>query len=281
MLVALGLIGSTRAPLNSIVRNRDRRRSPIVFALIAVMSAALPGTALLRGAQIGIDAVHGFDAASTLATGSSFSSFRATITGQGNTIVPLTSFDAANLAGLDGVILLIPYSQNSANYTPSQMIALQAFAQRAVFTSDSSLWTDSGSDRPIGFGDNLQLLKNSVNFISAKGILAIGDDGSGFQVANFNALVAPFGITYSDTPTDPSGRTVTGFVAHPVTAGISTLGVDFQLPMTVNSPAIDLTIGSGQDNILAAVTVPEPSTLALAAFGFAGLAAWGWRRKRA
>lgn len=26
--------------------------------------------------------------------------------------------------------------------------------------------------------------------------------------------------------------------------------------------------------------VPEPSTLALAAFGFIGLAAWGWRRKR-
>lgn len=28
------------------------------------------------------------------------------------------------------------------------------------------------------------------------------------------------------------------------------------------------------------IFVPEPSTLALAAFGFIGLAAWGWRRKR-
>ena len=28
-----------------------------------------------------------------------------------------------------------------------------------------------------------------------------------------------------------------------------------------------------------AIGVPEPSSLALAAFGFAGLAAWGWRRK--
>jgi hypothetical protein len=73
---------------------------------------------------------------------------------------------------------------------------------------------------------------------------------------------------------------VTGFVAHPVTAGINTVGVQYQLPMTVNSPAIDLTIGSGQDNILAAVTVPEPAALALATFGFISCAAWGWRRSK-
>ena len=254
----------------------------IMFALIAVMNARLPGTTLLRGAQIGIDAVHGFDASVNLATGSALSDFRATIISQGNTIVPLTSFDAANLAGLDGVILLIPYSQNAANYTPSQMSALQAFAHRAVFTSDESMWENNGagSDRPITFGDNRQLLINSVSFISAKGILALGEDGDGFQVANFNALVAPFGITYSANPTDPNGRTVTGFVAHPVTAGISTLGVDFQLPMTVNSPAVDLTIGSGQDNILAAMPVPEPATLALATLGFVGFAAHCRRRSK-
>jgi hypothetical protein len=254
----------------------------IMFALIAAMNARLPGTTLLHGAQIGIDAVHGVDATVNLATGSALSDFRATIISQGNTIVPLTSFDAANLAGLDGVIVLIPYSQNAANYTASQMSALQAFAHRAVFTSDESMWTNNGagSDRPITFGDNRQLLMNSVSFISAKGILAIGDDGSGFQVANFNALVAPFGITYSANPTDPNGRTVTGFVAHPVTAGISTLGVDFQLPMTVNSPAVDLTIGSGQDNILAAMPVPEPATLALTILGFVGFAAHIRRRPK-
>lgn len=258
------------------------RSFKIVFAVVAAISLSAVGT-WAQGARIGVDAVHGFSPISFLATGGSFSSFRATITGEGHTIVPLTSFDAATLAGLDGVILNTPYSVNSANYTPSQMTALRSFAQRAVFTSDGSLWANDGiigADRPIGFGDNRQLLINAVNFISAKGILAVGENGSGFEVANFNALVAPYGITYVAVATDASGRTVTGFVAHPVTAGINTLGVDFQLPMTVTSPAVDLTLGSGQDNILAVWTVPEPSTTYLAGIAAASGVTLRGRRRR-
>jgi PKD repeat protein len=47
---------------------------------------------------------------------------------------------------------------------------------------------------------------------------------------------------------------VRGFVPHPVTDGITSIGVDFQRPLlSMRSPAVDLTLGSGADDILAAV----------------------------
>jgi hypothetical protein len=253
-----------------------------VFLVMTALTVAMTELAAL-GAQIGIDALHGGSAETVMATGSYFSDFRATIIAEGNVIVPLTSFDGANLAGLDAVIVKIPFRNNSANYTPSQIAALQTFAQRAVFTSDSSMWLNdgvSGSDRPLSFGDNRQLLKNVINFISAKGILALGDFADGFQTANFNELVRPFGVFYSGPPTDAGGHTVTNFVAHPLTAGVHTVGVDLQLQMTVTSPAVDLTIDDNSDNILAAFSVPEPTGLTLGVFA-TGLFSLAWcTRKR-
>jgi hypothetical protein len=43
-----------------------------------------------------------------------------------------------------------------------------------------------------------------------------------------------------------------------------------------NNPSWQVTL-----NNFSADVVPEPSSIALAAFGLAGLAAWSWRRRRA
>jgi hypothetical protein len=234
------------------------RRAKIAWVACAL--AVTVGTVRVKAAVIGVDAVHGFDANSNPATGPAFSLFRSTITAHGDTIVPLTSFTAASLAGLDEAFFVIPYSQNTHPYSAAEMTAIRAFANvNQVFLSDTDIWNNTG-DRPISFGNNQKLLQNILSFSSTghTGVF-LGDDGSGFDVANFNTLVAPYGITYAGAATDPTGRTVTGFVPHPLTSGVTQLGVDFQLPLTVSSPGIDLTTGGGQDNILA--VAPEPTLL--------------------
>jgi hypothetical protein len=188
------------------------------------------------------------------ATGSHFDTFRATITGIGHTIVPLTSFNAADFVGLDALILMQPFNSNPS-FSASEIADIQAFAQNAVFLSDSSLWADSHTpcDRPITFGNNQLLLQNAVNYaVNGHGIIVTADNGGGFNVTNINTLVAPYGIQFSSSPTEGNGHTITGFVPHPVTTGLQAIGVDFQLRITTNSPSIDLTIGSGADNALSA-----------------------------
>ncbi len=90
---------------------------------------------------------------------------------------------------------------------------------------------------------------------------------------NFNELVAPYGVLYATAAADGGGRVVNGIVSHAITAGVSSLGVDFHLPMILTGPAIDLTTGTGNDNILAVVdNVPEPASamLLLAVGGLLG-----------
>jgi hypothetical protein len=245
------------------------------------ISTIVCGLALLQSgaanaAVIGIDAIHGFRGIENLATGAWFEDFRSTITGLGHTLVPLSSFEQADLAGIDTLIVKINYDQNNAPYLPSEMAAIEGFTQRGVAVSDSNLWTgDSfGGDTPISFGDNQLLLTNSIDWLTGApgGLLALGDDGTGFEVGSFNALMSPFGVSFASSPTSPSGHTVTGILGHPITAGVTTLGVDFQIPLTIDGPALDLTIGSGDDNILAAFAVPEPSTGLLVLCGLGGLA---------
>ena len=253
--------------------NRFARLSLPGALVLASSAANRPATA----AVIGVDAVHGWDASSILGTGAIFDEFRMTITGLGHTIVLLNSFSAGDLAGLDAVVLMTPYSQNRANYTAGEIAAVQSYAGRASFVSDSSMWSDddTNSDRPIGFGDNRRLLENIISYsVVNNGILVVGDNGSGFQVDNLNDLVDPFGITYADIGTEGSGHTITDFVAHPLTNGLGSIGVDFQLRITVVDPSLDLTIGSGADDALA--VLPGPGALPL----LGGLAMFGLRRRR-
>jgi PEP-CTERM motif len=80
------------------------------------------------------------------------------------------------------------------------------------------------------------------------------------DVRNFGGgTTPPFDAAYIEN--DPLSRTFTlsGSVNSTDAEDADTLGLVTQFTFTI---------------------VPEPSTLALAAFGFAGLAAWGWWRRR-
>lgn len=237
-------------------------------------------------AVIGVDNVHAFDGPANMASGNEYDSFRSTLAAQGHTVVPLNSFGAGDLAGLDAAVFVIPYTQNSSAYSPSEMSAIQSFvSDRAVFISDSGTFSDAGtgSQRPTTFDDNQLLLENIMDFISVgNGGLFVGDNGTGFLPLNMNELVAPYGVSFATSPTNGNGLTVGGFVPHPVTAGVSSVGVDFQLPLTINVPSLDLTFGTGNQNILAVydTAVPEPSTYVLGAIGFVAFGAVARRRRK-
>ncbi len=228
-----------------------------------------PSLSKLAGAAvIGLDEIHHNDPSESLATGSNFAQMRSIITAEGNTIVPLTSFNASDLAGLDAAFFTIHFGAAGQSdghpYSASEISAIQAFVgSKAVFLSDTSLWgVSTGADRDLGSGNNATLLRNVLSFVGGGGGVFLADAANGFDVANFNDLVSPYGVTYASSPTDGSGRTVSGFVPHPLTQGVTQLGVDFQLPMTVTAPALDLTTGGGQDNVLAVYT-PEPAAPAV------------------
>jgi hypothetical protein len=197
------------------------RRTPTWLrgALSGVICLAV---ALPAGAKtVGIDARHGYSADSILATSSSFSIFRNTIVSAGHTIVPKASFNAGDLAGLDALILNQPYEQNSpAGFSAGERTAIHEFV------------AEGG------------------------GLMVHAEGGRGFLHDNLRSLVNPYGISYLSRATCADGRTVTGFVPHPVTAGLTSIGVDYQRRLTrTDWPAIRLTIESGsyEDNVLAAV----------------------------
>jgi hypothetical protein len=190
------------------------------FAFFVLLSVVAQGA--VSGVSIGIDARDGFSAATVFATGSNFATYRATISSMGDTLVPLSNFDAANLIGLQALILKQPYTSNGSGtgFSPSEINAIHAF-------------------------------------VAAGGGLVFHADGGGNSdslVSNINTLVAPYGITYASTATEGSGYTITGFVPHPVTNALNSIGVDFQRrEMNITAPAIDLTVNSGPDNALAAL----------------------------
>jgi len=255
--------------------------APFVSALFVLSILAIAPTT--HAATIGVDNVHGFDSDAFLASGTELSSFRATITGAGHTIVPLTSFSAAALSGVDAVIIRNPYASNAHTaFTAGETTAIRALADKnAVFLDDVSIWRNdgSGADHPIGFGDNQLLLQNILSFISGGGALFLGENGGGFEIGSMNDLIAPYGASFATSTSDASGLIVDGFVPHPVTVGLQQIGVDFHLPLTVTGPAIDLTTGTGNQNVLAVFNgVPEPTSLVL--FAFAGVCTVASRRRR-
>lgn len=247
----------------------------LLFVCATISFVVGIGSSTVFAANFGVDAVHGFDASGILGSGANFDEFRATFFTAGHTITPLTEFTDASLAGLDAIVLLNSYSGNTSHYNPDEVAAIQNFvSDRAVFVSDSSIWDDSGSDRPITFGDNRQLLTNILNFLApGGGALFVADDGGAFEIGPYNELIAPYGVQFATDPIDDSGRTVTNFLLHPITDGIEEVGVDFQLPITITAPdlVLDLTVGDGGDNILAVIAIPEPALTGLAALAVAAV----------
>ena len=245
---------------------------PCKLTAFATLAACFSCSQPAQSSMIGVDATHGFDNDTMFATGSDFDDFRAVISGMGHTIVPMYNFEAVDLAGLDAVILGTPYTRNGNDYIASEINAIHnAAGKHAVFVSDYSMWMDddAGSDKPLSSGDNELLLRNIINYITGKpglGLFVVGDGGSGYHVNNLNSLVEAFGITYADSPTEGSGYSISNFVAHPVTEGLETIGVDYQLRITTTYPSADLTIASGESDALS-VLIPEPTSLTILTLG--------------
>jgi hypothetical protein len=190
--------------------------------IINIVAVTVAFTIQTTAATIGIDARHG-DASSSpaanLATGTNFDDFRATIVAEGHTLVNLNSFTATDLAGIDALIV-------------------------------------RQSPRIPGVFGSAEISDIHAFVTAGHGLLVMAEGGfsSDSTVANINSLASPFGITYGASPLHGEGFTVNGFLPHPVTLGVNTIGVDFFRPMvSISAPALDLTLLSGDNDILAAV----------------------------
>jgi hypothetical protein len=191
---------------------------------LAALCLVVGLTSSALAATIGFDARNGFDADVSgdgiLATGANFDELRGLVTGLGHTIVPITDF--TSLGGIQALFLGQSYGF-SGPYSASEISAIDAFV-------------DVGN-----------------------GLVILGDGGAAFEAASMDSLGGLFGVSFAAAETDPSGYEVLLFSPpHPVTAGLGSLPgtglcVDFQRPLTVGTPATDLTTLPGSDNTLAAV----------------------------
>ena len=176
----------------------------------------------LEAASIGLDARHGGVLPwRTLVTDTNFTRFRAVLAGAGHQVVPVGNFTEASLTNLGALILRQPTVYETAGaFSAREIAAIQSFVR------------------------------------AGQGLLICGEGGSGTDemVTNMNALALPYGVAFAKNATDDTGRTVREFVPHPVTAGLTSIGLAFHRPLlSVRSPAVDLTLGSGSDDVLAAV----------------------------
>ena len=187
----------------------------------AVFVSFITSSSVSHASIIGLDSRNGMYDSTIFATGDEYDTFRATITSLGHTIVPVSSFETEDLVGLDCLMIKQPYAGNS----------------------------------PTGFSDSeISAIHDFVDTGGGLVVHAEGGTGSEDFVYNLNSLVSPYGVVYADLATANSGVVITGFVAHPVTNSVNMIGVDYQRKLiSITSPAIDLTIKSGEYNVLAVV----------------------------
>jgi hypothetical protein len=197
-----------------------------VVATVALASSSAPA------ATFGVDGRNGFNGERVLATGGKFELFRATIEGEGHTIVVLTSFTSADLDGLDAIILAQPSigDASSDEYSGAELAAIHAF-------------------------------------VAAGGGLLAHGEGGGFSnqsVSNLNALVAPYGVTYGGAATAGGGLLVppSAFrTPHKLTVAIDDpIGLDFVRPLeTIGPPAQNLFEGDDELEQFMAFVEHEPA----------------------
>jgi hypothetical protein len=195
-------------------------RKPAALLLLGLCLAGPAGAQGTPLAIVGLDSVHGFDASlagtDVLYSGSDFSQLRQEIVdllGMGSfAAVGAADFQALDPQVLGAVMLLIPYAANAhPAFTSADIAGIQSYV------------ADGG------------------------GLIVLAEGGFGSQVANLNALVAAWGVSFLDDPANPNGVAPTGATAlasaHPITARVSALGVDFHRPITFlpGSAALDLT----------------------------------------
>jgi hypothetical protein len=187
------------------------------FLLITAMAAGSSVTPALA-ARIGIDARYE-GSPSSLLTGKYFDEFRASMLAASNTLVSVATFTTTHFDFLDALVLRQSLATNDL-ITATEVSDIHAF----------------------------------VN--SGHGLLLLAEAGlqTDATVSNLNSIAAPFGVTFGVSPLHPEGVTLHEFYEHPVTVGVSSIGVDYYRPLVrISSPAIDLTRLSGENDFLAVV----------------------------
>jgi hypothetical protein len=180
------------------------------FVVASYLSVLFCGGA--RAGIIGLDARPGMSAHNVFSDGFAFASFRATLESAGHILVPISSFLASDLAGLDAVFMKHPYT----SYMPGEVDALVDF---------------------VGAGHGMVLCADTA-----------GSPG----VPNLNDFAGRYGVTFSTALTEGNGLTIKNFNAHPITEGLTTIGVDYQRKITgFTGGAVDLTRGTGTKDFIA------------------------------
>ncbi|MFT5687828.1 MAG: hypothetical protein ACI8PQ_000659 [Planctomycetota bacterium] len=194
--------------------------------------APAPSAVAAVGTVVGLDARNGFDRDARLAVGGDFDELRARLVARGLVVVPLEVFSEERLAGLDLLVLQQPYAPDQ-RFTNGERRAIYAFVARG------------GS------------------------LLVHGDSGgqSDGQLRNLNQLLLPLGVRFGSALPGEEGvdglvvdqaLVVQGLRSHPVTRGLRSFVVDFPRRMVeISTPAVDLTWGSGRNDVLAAVDEPN------------------------
>jgi hypothetical protein len=196
-----------------------RLSAVIATCIIAgILALRLIAGAAAEAKTIGLDAVHGYSTES-LGTGTWYGEMRNQLQGFGYTLAILQDFSPQSLAACDAIF--VSQARESAQmFSTTDISNIQSYVQ------------------------------------SGKGLLAIAEAGysSNATVFNFNTLIAPYGVTVNSAETSPDGYIVSGFVPHPLTTGVSSVGIDYQRRLiSITYPALDLTLGSGESDILAAL----------------------------
>ncbi|NQS99526.1 MAG: hypothetical protein HQ595_00450 [Candidatus Omnitrophica bacterium] len=257
----------------AIIQNLSKMSAVLIFIFVV---SCLFGFRHASAAVIGLDAVHyhtTYWSTYNLYSGNGFNAFRLFITepppfGLGHTIVPLTTFSAEELAGVDAAVFMISFeNKDNTPYTSEQIAAIQAFtSRRAVFLSDSAIVAF------LSDAYNKLLAGNIFNFLLETGgsTLFIAEAAYTFNIENWNQLVAPYGVVFADEGTEGDGHRIYDFFEHPVTEGFEgeeSIELDYQLRITANAPSLDLTVNSGADDALA-VYETEPGFTVLMTPGY-------------
>ena len=193
-----------------------RMWSAIILAMVIL---GLPMATTAPATTIGLDALHGPASSEALGVGSWYGRMREELQANGYALQILYDFTPVTLSTCDAI-----------------------FISQARSTTEAYM------------SEEITSIHNYVT--GGKGLLAIAEGGynTDSTVGNFNDLLAPYGVRVNSIATMGNGYVVSGFVLHPVTDGITSVGLDYQRRLiSITAPAIDLTLGSGEDNFLAAV----------------------------
>jgi len=170
--------------------------------------------------------------------------------------------------------------------TPFSSGDLAGFVDWAAFYAvDAPAGLDSGAPRPLDFIYTYQVYVTGTAPITSFSI----EIRPGANIYNIGTFTAPGvdgqpALTTGLIPHSGVGElrwTFDGLLQDEFSVGLVLYGVYYQPPLFAiattlsldGDSALAIPVGGPGDNL------PEPSTLALGALSFAGLAAWGWRRK--